>query len=153
MQFSGFFQSDVNDAPFMMAHLKDGKGSFRENIAFMIDTGLSDTSLSLKDLMDLGLDVDNLKKEEGDAYTATDSADVYSLEKLVLIFMSDKGEQLKLNFPKIFVSKSRNHENEKIAFNSPSLLGRNALYLFSLFMDRKNDKIILEFDENSIKKN
>lgn len=153
MQLSGFFQNDVDNAPYVMAHLKVGNSTSRENISFMIDTGNSHTSLSLKDLKELGVDISDLTKEEGDAYTATDSTDVYSLQNAVLIFTSTKGNQLKLNFPKIYVMKGRNKGNEKIAFNAPSLLGRNALYLFSLLVEKKNDKIILDFDEKSIKKN
>ncbi len=145
MQFSGFFQSDESDAPFIMAHLRIVEKDVKENIPFMIDTGHSDTTLSLKDLTDLNLDVADLKKEDGRAYTATDYADVYSLENCELIF-ADKDDRLKLNFEKIFVIKSENPENEKIAFNSPSILGRNALYLFSLFMERKNSKILLDYD-------
>lgn len=152
MQFSGFFQSELGDAPYVMAHLKVGDTTYRENIPFMIDTGSSDTSLSMKDLHEIGLDIKNLKKETGEAYTATDKADVYSLEKAILVFVSSSGRQLKLTFDKIYVMKSKNPKNNHVSFNAPSLLGRNAIYKFSLLVDKRKDKIDLDFDEQSIKK-
>ena len=106
MQFSGFFQSDVGDAPYVMAHLKVGDSIYRENIPFMIDTGNSHTSLSLKDLREANLDIKNLTKEDSEAYTVTDTANVYSLKGAALVFVSENEKQLKLTFNKIYVAKS-----------------------------------------------
>jgi carboxylesterase type B len=149
MHFSGFFQSELGDAPYIMAHLRVGESTYRENIPFMIDTGHSHTSLSLKDLHEAGLNMKNLTKENSDAYTATDVVDLYSLKNAELVFVSAKGDQIEINFDRIFVTKSKNPKNEHVSYNAPSLLGRNAIYMFSLLVDKKKQKINLDFDENS----
>jgi len=132
-----------------MAHLRVGT-TYRENIPFMIDTGHSHTSLSLKDLHEAGLDIKNLRKEDGDAYTATDAVDLYSLKDAELVFVSTKGDQIEVNFDKIFVTKSKNPKSEHVSYNAPSLLGRNAIYKFSLLVDKKKQKINLDLDEKSV---
>jgi predicted aspartyl protease len=129
----GYFSADQRRRPFVSASLQFPTHDNRElAVQFLVDTGADRTLLAPLDAARLGLDLDSL--EPGVPSTGVGGR---TETRTVPAILSMDGVSIDVTLT-LLASKSQLRE-----FPIPSLLGRDVLSRFALFIDEPSDRVLL----------
>lgn len=132
------------DAPYVAVHLICEELSISKEVEFLIDTGASATNILDNDAIRLRIDHSKLRKAGTNAMGIGGEVTTYILPQAKLVFKEEEGPH-ELLLDRIFVLEHEVEDpgtRERIK-NIPSLLGRDVINRFKLFLDGENDQVLL----------
>lgn len=133
------------DAPYVKVLFICSKLNLREYIEFLIDTGASRTTIMDNDAIRLGIDYDKLEKSKQGTAGIGGVVDTYIIPEAILMLRTASGIHEE-RFDRIFTlkHKPRDAREENRIKRIPSLLGRDFLNKYSLFLNREKDVVMIE---------
>ncbi len=140
----GFFREEIGfSRPFIIAKLFFPNLNIEETAEFLVDTGADVTMLSEKDALRIGLNYKKLEKAKKDSGGIGGKAETYIIEVIIKIepdfIRRTKILTIRNKLPKD-ISKE---ETKKLHQRIPSLLGRDIIGEFGLFMHERTKRILL----------
>lgn len=132
------------DAPYVRALFICSELNFREHIEFLIDSGASRTTILDNDAIRLGINYDRLERYKEGTTGIGGVVDTYIIPQATIIFRTSTGIHEE-SFDMVFTlkHKPRNEREEERIKRIPSLLGRDFLNKYSLFLNRKKALVII----------
>ena len=148
MKFSGYFSRRFEPpAPFIRVLLVTEELGVRRFVDFLIDTGASVTILLDRDLERLRLDLRRLRRAERDVGGIGGFINTYQIDKAHLYLRAEDGklhkEILRLHVGMHNLTKLPKAARAMV-MAMPSLLGRDMIYRFKLFLNQPENKLYLE---------
>ncbi len=136
------------DAPYLRGAFICHKLNLMRYIDLLIDTGASSTTILDNDALRLGIDYNKIEKLAEGTMGIGGSVDTYVIPDVMIAFRTMEGIHRE-KFGNVFVVRHmpRNREEEERIKRIPSLLGRDFLNKYSLFLNRK-DKIVTISDKS-----
>lgn len=136
------------DAPYLRALFICPELNLREYIEFLIDSGASRTTIMDNDAVRMGIDHDQLEKSVEGTIGIGGVVDTYIIPMVTLIFRTSTGIHEE-GFDRVFTlkHKPRNKREEKRIRRIPSLLGRDFINKYSLFLNKKKGVVIISNEE------
>ncbi len=131
------------DAPYVIATLVSNQFKIEHEVKFLIDTGASKTIVSDKDAALMRVDYRKLDKTEA-TLGIGGLVDTYLLPEVKLFFKSEEGIHEEY-LSEIFVIRHR-IRNPRIAERVkyiPSLLGRDFLNRYTLYLDKRKNQVLI----------
>ncbi len=144
---TGFYKHELGKArPFILAELDFPKLEIEnQEVEFLIDTGADVTMLSEKDAIRLGMDFSKLEKAKKDLGGLGGRAATYFAEAAIKI-QSFKSQirivVIRHEIPKTLAAEEQ-QDLKRFYQRIPSILGRDVLDNFGLFINKKTNKICL----------
>lgn len=144
----GFYKGDKEfKRPFIVGKIVfSAFGMKEEDVEFLVDTGADMTLLSQKDALRFGLDYSKLKRSEEDLGGIGGKAETYSTE-IILKLEKDFATTLEILTikPKIpkGISVKEEQELKDWYLRMPSLLGRNTIKKFGLYLYEIDEQVCL----------
>jgi len=138
------------DAPYVRVLFICPELNLKEYVEFLIDSGASKTTIMDNDTIRLGVDYDRLEKSKEGTTGIGGVVDTYIIPKAALIFKISTGIHEE-NFDRVFAlkHKPRNEKEEDRIKRIPSLLGRDFLNKYSLFLNRKKDVVTISDEDDT----
>lgn len=136
------------DAPYVRALFICSELNLREHIEFLIDSGASRTTIMDNDAVMLGIDPEQLEKSTEGTTGIGGVVDTYIIPMVTLIFRTSTGIHEEV-FDRIFTLKHnpRNKREEQRIKRIPSLLGRDFINKYSLFLNKKKDVVLISDED------
>lgn len=132
--------------PFVIAKIIFPRFNIEETIEFLVDTGADVTMLGEKDILRIGLDYEELGRARKDLGGIGGKAETYVIEAIIKI-EPDFVERMKVltirNELPEKTPKDKKKELRELYQRMPSLLGRDIIEEFGLFMHGRTDRLFL----------
>lgn len=136
------------DAPYVRALLICPELNLREHIEFLIDSGAGRTTILDNDAIRLGIYHNQLERSKEGTTGIGGVVDTYLISQVTMIFRTLTGIHEEC-FDRFFIlkHKPRNEMEEEKIKRIPSLLGRDFLNKYGLFLNRKKDVVIISDED------
>lgn len=147
----GFYKEELGFArPYVLAKIIFPKFDISEHLEFLVDSGADSTMISERDAMRIGLDYTKLEKSKKDVGGIGGKAETYVAEVIIKI-QRDFVERVKVLVIKHLIPEDMKEEERKELVNLyrriPSILGRDIIDNFGLFMHKRTHRILLLRDD------
>jgi hypothetical protein len=144
MKIRGFF--GPHGAPMVAARLSRNDGREPVTVRFVLDTGAYRSLLSLREIHRLGVSVHELRRSVGTAIVFGGRAQFYSLKDVTITFDTDRGERHEhLAEVLTAIGPATGEHRKRPAVLS--LLGRDFLDRFAIFIDKRVGVVLLTDEE------
>ncbi|ODS41107.1 MAG: hypothetical protein A7315_07010 [Candidatus Altiarchaeales archaeon WOR_SM1_79] len=146
----GYFKEGGFYHPFVSAEISFPELNTTDYIWFLVDTGADRTAISEKDVSRLRIGYDKLKKTNKDLCGIGGSVETYETEAIIKLSAEHIDRinilVMKNKIPDEIPQKEK--ERLRVLYQGiPSLLGRDILDEFGIFIHRKTNRILVLSDE------
>lgn len=138
MRIPCFFKPGIFEAAYVVAVLECEALRIRDTVEFLVDTGVSRTTICDKDVIRLEIDFSKLEKLSEGMLGIGGLVDTYVLRNVKLTFRRENGQSHVESFDRIYVLK-HTVLDERI-MRIPSILGRDMLNKHALMYEKRHEK-------------
>lgn len=147
MRIPCLFKPGILEAAYVTAILESEYLHIYATIEFLVDTGATNTTISDRDAMRLGIDYCTLEKLAGGMLGIGGTVDTYILKDAKLIFHKEDKKSHTENLERICILKHASLDERILRI--PSILGRDILNKHALIYDKRQEKACIT-DEKTL---
>lgn len=146
MRIEGYFGRF--GAPYIETAFICEKFGIKKSIKFLVDSGASRTIISENDAIRMGIDYSKLEKLEEGMTGVGGIADAYLLKNVELVFLTKKEIYIeKMDDILVIKHEIKDKLMEERMKWIPSLLGRDILDKFTIFINKKKEIVLITDEE------